>query len=182
MIAHLPSIRLAIYAGTFDPITNGHLDIIHRSLRLFDRVVVAVAENLRKTPLFSPQERQLFIQEAVGTEPRLEVDVFSGLLMEYARRRGAFCVIRGLRVLADFEYEFQLAHINRRIDQEIETIFMMTGEENFYVSSSMVKEVAYWGGNVSALVPANVARALQERLGPGKSNQVGPLQKTRGEF
>lgn len=175
MTASLPSPRLAIYAGTFDPITNGHIDIIRRSLRLFDHLIVAVAENLRKNPLFSPQERQILIQDALGVEPRMEVDVFSGLLMEYARRKGAFCVIRGLRVLADFEYEFRLAHVNRRIDREIETIFMMTGEENFYVSSSMVKEVAYWGGNVSALVPANVARALQERLGPGKSNQVGSL-------
>lgn len=162
----LHSPKVAIYPGTFDPITNGHLDLVKRSLRLFDTLIISVAESLRKGPLFTGKERQQLIQEIVGLDPRIEVDVFSGLLMEYAKRRKAFCVIRGLRALADFEYEFQLAHMNRRIAPEIETIFMMTAEENFYVSSSMVKEVAYWGGDVSALVPANVALALREKIGP----------------
>jgi len=158
--------KIAIYPGTFDPITNGHLDLMKRGLRLFDRIIVAVAENLRKGPLFSATERQLLIQQAIGDDPRIEVDIFSGLLMEYAKRRNAFCVIRGLRALADFEYEFQLAHMNRRIAPDIESIFIMTDEENFYVSSSMVKEVAYWGGDVSALLPANVAWALEKKIGP----------------
>lgn len=158
--------RIAIYAGTFDPITNGHLDIIKRSQRMFDHLVVAVAENLRKNPLFAPQERKQLIQKALEPHNNIEVDVFSGLLMEYAKKRNAFCVIRGLRVLADFEYEFQLAHINRRLAPSIETVFMMTAEEYFYVSSSVVKEVAYWGGNIANMVPPNVAKALQEKLGP----------------
>lgn len=163
MTADFSSNKVAIYAGTFDPITYGHMDIIHRSLQVFDHLIVAVAENIRKSPMFSPKERQTLIQEAIGSNPRIEVDVFSGLLMEYAKKRNVFCVIRGLRVLADFEYEFQLAHINRKLTRDIETIFMMTGEEYFYVSSSIVKELAYWGGELSTLVPPNVAAALKER-------------------
>lgn len=164
MTRDFSSKRVAIYAGTFDPITYGHMDIIHRSLRVFDHLIVAVAENIRKSPMFSPQERQGLIQEALGSNPRIEVDVFSGLLVEYARKRDVFCVIRGLRVLADFEYEFQLAHINRKLTQEVETVFMMTGEEFFYVSSSIVKELAHWGGDLSMLVPPNVATALKQRV------------------
>ncbi|MCS6915447.1 MAG: pantetheine-phosphate adenylyltransferase [Myxococcales bacterium] len=159
--------RLAIYPGTFDPITNGHLDILRRALRLFDRVVVALAENVRKVPLFSTQERRAQILEAVGHDPRVEVDAFSGLLVEYARRRGAAAVVRGLRALGDFEYEFQLAHMNRHLCPEVETLFMMTAEDNFYVSSSLVKEVARFGGDVSQLVPPGVAQALRDKLGGG---------------
>ena len=151
---------LAVYPGTFDPITNGHVDILRRSLKIFDRVVVALADNVRKTPLFSLGERRTFITEALGGDPRLEVDAFQGLLADYCRKRGATVVIRGLRALADFEYEFQLAHMNRHLAPDVETMFLMTGEESFYVSSSLVKEVALMGGDVSRMVPPGVAAAL----------------------
>ena len=151
---------LAVYPGTFDPITNGHVDILRRSLKIFDRVVVALADNIRKKPLFSLAERTAFISDALGGDPRLEVDAFQGLLADYCRRRGATVVVRGLRALADFEYEFQLAHMNRHLAPDVETMFLMTGEESFYVSSSLVKEVALMGGDVSRMVPPGVAAAL----------------------
>ena len=163
----MPVSLLAVYPGTFDPITNGHADILRRSLKLFDRVVVALAENVRKTPLFTLRERQTLIADALGGEPRLEVDAFQGLLADYCRRRGAGVVIRGLRALADFEYEFQLAHMNRRLAPDVETLFLMTGEESFYVSSSLVKEVALMGGDVSRMVPPGVAAALTEKRKQG---------------
>ena len=154
---------LAVYPGTFDPITNGHVDILRRSLKIFDRVVVALADNIRKKPLFSLAERTAFISDALGGDPRLEVDAFQGLLADYCRRRGATVVVRGLRALADFEYEFQLAHMNRHLAPDVETMFLMTGEESFYVSSSLVKEVALMGGDVSRMVPPGVAAALTEK-------------------
>jgi pantetheine-phosphate adenylyltransferase len=160
-------VSLAVYPGTFDPITNGHVDIVRRSLKIFDRVVVALAENVRKAPLFSLEERRTMIVEAFGREPRVEVDAFQGLLAEYCRRRSAAVVIRGLRALADFEYEFQTAHMNRRLASDVETLFLMTGEESFYVSSSLVKEVALMGGDVSALVPPGVVAALTEKRKQG---------------
>ncbi|HZL19675.1 MAG TPA: pantetheine-phosphate adenylyltransferase [Polyangia bacterium] len=153
-------VSLAVYPGTFDPITNGHVDILRRSLKIFDRVVVALADNVRKTPLFSLEERRAMITEALGRDARVEVDAFQGLLAEYCQRRGATVVIRGLRALADFEYEFQLTHMNRRLAPDVETLFLMTGEESFYVSSSLVKEVGLMGGDVSRMVPASVAAAL----------------------
>ena len=158
---------LAVYPGTFDPITNGHVDILRRSLKIFDRVVVALADNIRKYPLFSLAERQSFIIGSLDGDPRLEVDAFQGLLAEYCRKRGATVVIRGLRALADFEYEFQLAHMNRHLAPDVETLFLMTGEESFYVSSSLVKEVALMGGDVSRMVPPNVAAALAEKRKQG---------------
>jgi pantetheine-phosphate adenylyltransferase len=156
---------LAVYPGSFDPITNGHIDILLRSLRLFDQVVVALADNVRKKPLFSVEERRAQILEAVGHTPRVEVDAFSGLLVNYVQRRGARFVVRGLRALADFEYEFQLAHMNHRLAPEVETLFLMTDEQHFYVSSSLVKEVAQFGGDISSMVPPTVAQALKQRLG-----------------
>jgi pantetheine-phosphate adenylyltransferase len=152
--------KLAVYPGTFDPITNGHVDILRRSLSFFDRVVVALAENPRKAPLFTIEERRAMILEAVGGDQRVEVDAFSGLLVDYCKRRGAGTVIRGLRALADFEYEFQFAHMNRHLAPEVETVFLMTSEESFYVSSSLVKEVALMGGDVARMVPAAVVKAL----------------------
>jgi pantetheine-phosphate adenylyltransferase len=160
-------VKLAVYPGTFDPITNGHVDILRRSLKIFDRVVVALAENIRKTPLFTLAERRAMISDALGRDPRLEVDAFQGLLAEYCRRRGATVVIRGLRALADFEYEFQLAHMNRRLAPDVETMFLMTGEDSFYVSSSLVKEVALMGGDVSRMVPQSVADALADKRKQG---------------
>ncbi|HVZ85766.1 MAG TPA: pantetheine-phosphate adenylyltransferase [Polyangia bacterium] len=158
---------LAVYPGTFDPITNGHVDILRRSLKIFDQVVVALAENVRKSPLFSLAERRDLITAALDHDPRLEVDAFQGLLAEYCQRRGASVVIRGLRALADFEYEFQFAHMNRRLAPNVETMFLMTGEENFYVSSSLVKEVALMGGDVSRMVPPGVAAALAQKRKQG---------------
>ena len=152
--------RIAVYPGTFDPITNGHVYILKRSLKIFDRVVVAVAENVRKSPLFSLADRREMIADAVDRDPRIEVDAFTGLLVDYMRRRRATTVIRGLRALADFEYEFQAAHMNRHLAPEVETIFLMTSEESFYVSSSLVKEVALMGGDVSRMVPPAVAASL----------------------
>ena len=160
-------VNLAVYPGTFDPITNGHVDILRRSLKIFGRVVVALAENVRKVPLFLVDERRVQIIEALGHDPGLEVDAFQGLLADYCRRRGAAVVIRGLRAIADFEYEFQLAHMNKRLAPEIETMFLMTGEESFYVSSSLVKEVALMGGDVSRMVPRGVAEALAEKRQQG---------------
>ena len=166
---------LAVYPGTFDPITNGHVDILRRSLKIFDRVVVALAENVRKAPLFSIDERRKLIADALGGDARLEVDAFQGLLADYCRRRGASVVIRGLRALADFEYEFQSAHMNRRLAPDVETLFLMTSEESFYVSSSLVKEVALMGGDVSRMVPPAVEAALRRKFEENRSGSKPDL-------
>lgn len=157
--------RIAIYPGSFDPLTNGHVDIVLRILDVFDGVIVAIANNVRKLPLFTVEERKRQILAAVGQDPRVEVDAFEGLLVDYVQARGARVVVRGLRALADFEYEFQLAHMNRRLGKNIDTIFLMTSEKDFYVSSSLVKEVAQFGGKVTGLVPPMVEQDLYERLG-----------------
>jgi pantetheine-phosphate adenylyltransferase len=156
--------RTAIYPGSFDPLTNGHLSIIQRALQMFDRVIVAVAVNPKKVPLFSEEERKELIRQACP-EPRVEVDAFHGLLVEYANRRGVNVILRGLRAVSDFEYEFQLANMNRKLAPGIETVFMMTGEDYFYVSSQLVREVASFGGNVEGLVPPNVLKVLQAKYG-----------------
>jgi pantetheine-phosphate adenylyltransferase len=156
--------KVAIYPGSFDPITNGHIDIVQRALAMFDRVIVAIADNVRKTPVFTIDERKQYIREALNGDPRVEVDAFEGLLVEYVQKKGAKIVVRGLRALADFEYEFQLAHMNRRLGRDIDTVFLMTSEKDFYVSSSLVKEVAQFGGDITGLVPPVVQRALIERV------------------
>lgn len=156
--------RTCVYPGSFDPITNGHIDILHRTLNLFDHVIVAIAHNVRKKPLFTFEERRQLILESVGNDPRVEIDSFEGLLIDYVKRRGAHIIVRGLRALSDFEYEFQLNHMNRRLGKGIDTMFLMTSEKDFYVSSSLVKEVAQFGGDVSGLVPPGVGEALVERL------------------
>jgi pantetheine-phosphate adenylyltransferase len=158
---------VAVYPGTFDPITNGHVDIVRRALALFDRVIVAVAENVRKAPLFTVEERAQMIQASVGEDPRIEIDSFTGLLVDYARRRQARVIIRGLRAIADFEYEFQFAHMNRHLASDVETVFLMTSEESFYVSSSLVKEVATMGGDVTRIAPPAVVEAFKRKLGEG---------------
>ncbi len=161
--------RTAVYPGTFDPVTNGHLDILSRSLAVFDHVIVALAQNPKKTPLFTQERRIGFIKDAVGKDGHsLSFDSFDGLLIDYCRNKEAGCIVRGLRALADFEYEFQLAHMNRRLAPEVDTIFLMTDERNHYVSSSLVKEVASHGGDVSGLVPTGVAEALAEVYGSNK--------------
>jgi len=166
--------RIAIYPGSFDPITNGHIDIVQRALLMFDKVVVAIANNVRKAPLFTVEERKQHILTALNAADarRVEVDAFEGLLVEYVEKRGANIVVRGLRALADFEYEFQLAHMNRRLGKGIDTIFLMTSEKDFYVSSSLVKEVAQFGGKVTGLVPPMVEKALYERLRGNHEDRV----------
>ena len=151
---------IAVYPGTFDPITNGHLDILQRALRVFDRVIVTVAPNVRKNPLFTTDERIEFIRGAAGDAPGLEFEVFEGLLVDFCKSKNASVIVRGLRALADFEYEFQFAHMNRRLAPGVDTVFFMTDERNHYVSSSLVKEVASFGGDITGLVPAPVASAL----------------------
>jgi pantetheine-phosphate adenylyltransferase len=156
--------RTAIYAGSFDPITRGHEDIIQRSLTFVDRLVVAVATNVAKQPLFSVDERMRFIRAAVGDDPRVEVRQFSGLLVDFAREVGATLSIRGLRAIADFEYEFQMALMNRHLNAQLETVFMMPSIDLTYVSSSLVREVARFHGETADLVNPVVHEALRERF------------------
>lgn len=154
---------VGVYPGTFDPITNGHLDILERALAIVDRIIVTIALNPRKQPLFTVEERIGFIRDAMadlGHGDRIEYASFGGLLVDFCRSRGAGVIVRGLRALADFEYEFQFAHMNRRLAPGIDTVFFMTDERNHYVSSSLVKEVASLGGDVTGLVPPQVQRAL----------------------
>jgi pantetheine-phosphate adenylyltransferase len=157
--------RLAIYPGSFDPLTNGHLSIIHRGLKMFDRLVVAIAVNPKKVPLFTLEERRELIRDAVQDD-RVEVDSFQGLLVEYAKQRKVNVLLRGLRAVSDFEYEFQLANMNRKLAPDIETVFMMTGEDYFYISSQLVREVASLGGDVTDLVPPNVYTKLKSKFAP----------------
>ncbi len=158
--------RTAIYPGSFDPLTNGHLSIIQRALQMFDRLIVAVAVNPKKVPLFTVDERKALIREACP-DPRVEVDAFQGLLVEYAKGRGVNVLLRGLRAVSDFEYEFQLANMNRKLAPGIETVFMMTGEDYFYVSSQLVREVALFGGDVQGLVPPCVLEGLRAKYTKG---------------
>jgi len=158
--------RTAIYPGSFDPLTNGHLAIIQRGLKVFDRLIVAVANNVAKTPLFTVDERQALIRDALGHDPRVEVDAFEGLLVDYCRKTGVHTVIRGLRAVSDFEYEFQLANMNRKLLPDFEAVFVMTGEDYFYVSARLVREIAKFKGDVTGLVPANVAEGLRRKFAP----------------
>lgn len=164
--------RLAIYPGTFDPLTNGHVDIIERSARLFDRVVVAILVNLDKKPLFPVPDRIAMIREVFQGQAAVEVDTFQGLLVDYAHRRSASAIIRGMRGVADFEYERQMALMNRHLRAEIETVFMMPPAEWSHVSSSLVKEVAALGGNVSGLVPQAVVARLNRLRDAGRTIDV----------
>jgi len=160
----LRGVRRAIYPGSFDPITNGHLDVIQRAAKLFDEVVVAVAFNEQKTSLFPVDERVALIQHASATVPNIRIERFDGLLVDFARQQQASAVVRGLRAISDFEFEFQMALMNRKLEPEIETIFMMPAEKYTYISSRIVKEIARLGGDVTAFVPTSVAEALQARL------------------
>ncbi len=161
--------RTVIYPGSFDPITNGHLDLIQRASRLFDRVIVAVARSEGKGPLFSLQERKQLVQRAIRSIPNAETDTFGGLLVQYVARRKARAVLRGLRAVSDFEFEFQLALMNRNLDERIETIFMMPKDTYTFLSSRMVKEIASLGGDVSPFVPAHVRAALKAKLRSARS-------------
>ena len=156
--------RRAIYPGSFDPLTNGHLAIIQRGLKIFDGLVVAVANNPAKAPLFTVEERKQLIRGALGNDRRVEVDSFDALLVDYAKKRGIHTVLRGLRAVSDFEYEFQIANVNRTLDPEFDSVFVMTGEDYFYVSARLVREVASLGGDVSGMVPTNVADGLRRKF------------------
>ena len=162
-------VRRAIYPGSFDPVTNGHLDVIERARTLFDEVIVAVAINDQKQPLFTPDERLAMLRQAI-TINAVRVAPMDGLLVEFAASEGAHAVVRGLRAISDFEFEFQMALMNRKLDPEIETIFLMPKEEYTYLSSRIVKEIARLGGDVSAFVPSLVAEALAKKFNPKLGN------------
>ncbi|OQX18150.1 MAG: pantetheine-phosphate adenylyltransferase [Desulfobulbaceae bacterium A2] len=162
--------RIAVYPGTFDPVTNGHLDIIQRALRLFDQVIVALAINPGKTPLFSLDERREMLQASVASlAPRVQVEDTEGLLVNFAAQRGAAAIVRGLRALSDFDYEFQLALMNRKLDRHLDTVYLMTGLRWIYISSSIIKDVARHGGDVRDLVPPHVQRALRTKFAVASS-------------
>ena len=162
--------RTVIYPGSFDPPTNGHLDVIQRASRLFDRVIVGVARNESKQPLFTLAERRNLIEESVADLDNVEVDVFEGLLVEYVEKQNGNAVIRGLRAVSDFEFEFQMALMNRKLNEKVETLFMMPRASYSFLSSHLVKEIASLGGDVSAFVTQSVRKALQSRFGKAAGN------------
>jgi pantetheine-phosphate adenylyltransferase len=164
--------RTAVYPGSFDPITNGHLDVIQRAAKLFDKVIVAVAKNESKNPFFSMTQRQELCAQAVAHLPNVTVDAFTGLLVEYVERMQGDAVVRGLRAVSDFEFEFQLALMNRKLNERVETIFMMPKDTYTFISSRLVKEIARLGGDVSGFVPKVVQEALTNRLHAKKTAQV----------
>jgi len=161
----MDSERIAIYPGTFDPVTNGHCDIIHRGLKIFDRLIVAVAVNGSKSPLFSVEERLYMLRESLKDLPNVKVDCFNTLLVDYATQQGAQTILRGLRAVSDFEYEFQMALMNRKLNKNIQTIFLMTGMRWIFISSSIIKEASQFGGDTQKLVPPVVYEKLKERFG-----------------
>ena len=162
-----PAGRLAVFPGSFDPVTNGHVDIILRSAHLFERIVVAVLVNEDKQPLFTPEERVAIISDVFSEYPNIEVDTFDGLLVDYARRRRASAIIRGIRAVSDYEYEFQMALMNRHLEPSLETVFMMPAEQYTYLSSRLIKEVFSLGADVRALVPP-AAEEWMRRKGGGE--------------
>lgn len=165
----------AIYPGTFDPITFGHIDILERAISLFDRVIVAIAQNPTKKPLFTIEERKEMIIQSTGHLANVEVDAFEGLLVDYARLRQARAIIRGLRAVSDFEYELQMALMNRKLNEEVVTVFLMPHEQYVYLNSTIVKEVASFGGDVSHLVPEVVLRKLNEKFSGNANSGVRRL-------
>jgi len=160
--------RTAIYPGSFDPITNGHLDVLQRATKLFDRVIVAIASNESKNPLFSLKERLALVESAIATMKNVKAEIFEGLLVEYAAKQNAQAIVRGLRAVSDFEFEFQMALMNRKLAENIETIFMMPKDTYTFLSSRIVKEIARLGGDVGAFVPVHVRTALIKKLKPRK--------------
>lgn len=160
--------RTAIYPGSFDPVTNGHIDIIERGLKLFDKVIVAVLHNPGKNCLFSVPERAEMLRESLHHFPNIEVDTFDGLLVDYAEQRGADAILRGMRAVSDFEYEFQLALMNRRLNREVQTVFLMTGLRWIFTSSSIIKEAVSFGGNIEGMVPPLVLEKLKARFAARK--------------
>ncbi len=167
-MASRPHSVVALYPGSFDPITNGHLDLIERSARLCDRLIVAILRNEDKEPLFTVEERVDMLHEVVRGYPNVEVDSFDGLLVHYAQQKGATVILRGIRAISDYEYELQMALMNRRLCPAIETVFLMAGEANSFISSRLVKQVIALGGNISGLVPPSVEARLRERVLNGR--------------
>lgn len=157
--------RSAIYPGTFDPLTNGHLSIINRALKIFDKVVVAILTNPQKTTLFTLEERIYMIKEVLKGKPNIEVESFSGLLVDYVVQKKTNVIIKGLRALSDFEYEFQMAIMNRKLNREIQSVFLMTDFRWFYISSTIIKEAAMFGGEINGLVPPLVCKKVKEKFG-----------------
>ena len=157
--------RIAIYPGSFDPVTNGHLDILERGLKLFDKIIVAILQNRGKESLFSVQERMQMLEASTKKLKHVEIDTFDGLLVDYAAERKATAILRGMRAVSDFEYEFQLALMNRRFNREIQTVFLMTGLRWIFTSSSIIKEAASFNGNISDMVPPLVNRKLKDKFG-----------------
>jgi pantetheine-phosphate adenylyltransferase len=155
--------KIAIYPGTFDPVTNGHLDILERALKLFDKVIITIARNTEKNPLFTEEERIALLRQATKHYKNVEVDSFEGLLVEYVQKQNAISVVRGLRAMTDFEYELQMALMNRKLDEKMETVFLMPNEKYTYLSSNFVREIARLGGDVSKFVPPVVLKALQQK-------------------
>jgi pantetheine-phosphate adenylyltransferase len=157
--------KVAVYPGTFDPITNGHLSVVNRALKIFDKLIIAILINPAKTPLFSLEERVYMIKEAVQDGANIEIDSFDGLLVDYVIKKGSNVIIRGLRALSDFEYEFQTALMNRKLNREVQSIFLMTDYKWFYTSSTIIKEAASFDGDVSGLVPELVNQKLKQKFG-----------------
>ncbi len=155
--------KIAIYPGTFDPITNGHIDLVTRAGLIFDRVIIAVSDNPRKNPLFSVDERMSMAEQAVSDKSNVSIDSFDDLLVSFAVRRDACFIIRGLRAVSDFDYEFQLASGNRRLNSDIETIFLTPSESNYFISSSLVREISYYNGDISSFVPKHVKEAMHSK-------------------
>ena len=164
--------RTAVCPGSFDPITFGHIDIIRRASKLFDKVIVLVAVNHHKNPSFSPEERVELIRRVTAEFPNVEVDICSKLISDYVREVGAVAIVKGLRAVTDFEYEFQMALVNRNIYDGAETVFLTTSSENMYLSSSVVKQVAFYGGDISNFVPACILKDIEDRLCPDKSGKA----------
>src|SRR3989339_263017 len=157
--------RIAVYPGTFDPITNGHISIISRALKIFDQVTVAILNNPKKVPLFSMEERLAMIKQVVHSMPNVEMDSYDGLLVDYVISKKANIILRGLRAMSDFEYEFQMALMNRKLNRDVQSVFLMTDYKWFYISSTIIKEAASLNGDVSGLVPPVVCRRLKEKFG-----------------
>ncbi len=164
----MAAMHKAVYPGTFDPVTLGHLDVLDRATCLFDEVIVAVADNLSKNPLFSLEERVAMIEENVRNRPEIRVTAFEGLIVDFASKEGAVALIRGLRAISDFEHEFQMAQMNRNLADSIETIFLMPGARHFYTSSSLIKQVFRYASRETGLVPPNVRRMLEEKFRNGE--------------
>ena len=156
---------IAVYPGTFDPITNGHLSIVNRALKIFDKLIIAILNNPQKRPLFSLEERILMIKEVLRSKSNVEVDSFDGLLVDYVIKKNSNVVLRGIRALSDFEFEFQMALMNRKLNRDVQSIFLMTDYKWFYISSTIIKEAASFNGDISGLVPPVVCKKLKEKFG-----------------